>query len=146
MIAETFIATVALIGIVILVASLLSGVVERTGVPQVAIFLLLGATLGPFGLNVFDLALESTALRALATLGLVLVLSLGLYMLRWQYRTAEARLRTWAERSELTLIERPAPTKGRSGRPGRGHPAREVRRSSMRGRRAATVTMTTMAA
>ena len=74
MIAETFTATVALIGIVILVASLLSGVVERTGVPQVAIFLLLGATLGPFGLNVFDLALESPALRALATLGLVLVL------------------------------------------------------------------------
>ena len=47
MTAETFTATVALIGIVILVASLLSGVVERTGVPQVAIFLLLGATLGP---------------------------------------------------------------------------------------------------
>jgi len=74
MIAQSFVAAVALIGIVILVASLLSGVVERTGVPQVAIFLLLGATLGPFGLNVFDLALESPALRALATLGLVLVL------------------------------------------------------------------------
>ena len=74
MTAETFTATVALIGIVILVSSLLSGVVERTGVPQVAIFLLLGATLGPFGLGVFDLALESPALRAIATLGLVLVL------------------------------------------------------------------------
>jgi len=71
---ETFTATIALIGIVILVASLLSGVVERTGVPQVAIFLLLGAALGPFGLNVFDLALNSPALRAIATLGLVLVL------------------------------------------------------------------------
>ena len=74
MTAETFTATVALIGIVILVSSLLSGVVERTGVPQVAIFLLLGATLGPYGLGVFDLALESPALRAIATLGLVLVL------------------------------------------------------------------------
>ncbi len=71
---ESFTATVALIGIVILVASLLSGLVERTGVPQVAIFLLLGAVLGPIGLGVFDLGLESPALRAIATLGLVLVL------------------------------------------------------------------------
>ena len=52
----------------------MSGVVERTGVPQVAIFLLLGAVLGPFGLGVFDLALDSPALHAIATLGLVLVL------------------------------------------------------------------------
>jgi len=71
---ESFTATVALIGIVILVSSLLSGVVERTGIPQVAIFLLLGAMLGPFGLGVFDLGLSSPALRAIATLGLVLVL------------------------------------------------------------------------
>jgi NhaP-type Na+/H+ or K+/H+ antiporter len=71
---ESFTATVALIGIVILVASLLSGLVERTGVPQVAIFLLLGAVLGPIGLGVFDLGLESPALRAIATLALVLVL------------------------------------------------------------------------
>jgi NhaP-type Na+/H+ or K+/H+ antiporter len=71
---ESFTATVALIGIVILVASLLSGIVERTGVPQVAIFLLLGAVLGPIGLGLFDLGLESPALRAIATLGLVLVL------------------------------------------------------------------------
>ena len=71
---ETFTATIALIGIVILVASLLSGVVERTGVPQVAIFLILGVSLGPIGLAVFDLALESPALRAIGTLALVLVL------------------------------------------------------------------------
>jgi NhaP-type Na+/H+ or K+/H+ antiporter len=71
---ESFTATVALIGLVILVSSLLSGVVERTGIPQVAIFLLLGAVLGPFGLGVFDLGLDSPALRAIATLGLVLVL------------------------------------------------------------------------
>jgi NhaP-type Na+/H+ or K+/H+ antiporter len=74
MTAESFTATIALIGIVILVASLLSGVVERTGVPQVAIFLLLGAVLGPIGLNLFDLALDSPALHAIATLALVLVL------------------------------------------------------------------------
>src|SRR5688572_6684795 len=71
---ETFTATVALIGIVILVSSLLSGVVERTGVPQVAIFLLLGAALGPIGLGMFDLPLESPALHGIATLALVLVL------------------------------------------------------------------------
>jgi len=71
---ESFTASVALIGIVILVSSLLSGVVERTGVPQVAIFLLLGAVLGPTGLGVFDLALDSPALRVIATLALMLVL------------------------------------------------------------------------
>src|ERR1041385_5813522 len=71
---EHFTATVALIGIVILVSSLLSGLVERTGIPQVAIFLLLGAVLGPLGLGVFDLGLDSPALHAIATLGLVLVL------------------------------------------------------------------------
>ena len=74
MTAESFTATIALIGIVILVSSLLSGVVERSGVPQVAIFLILGVALGPIGLGVFDLGLDSPALRAIATLGLVLVL------------------------------------------------------------------------
>ena len=74
MTAESFTATVALIGIVILVSSLLSGLVERSGVPQVAIFLILGVALGPLGLGVFDLGLDSPALRAIATLALVLVL------------------------------------------------------------------------
>ena len=71
---ETFIATLALIGLVILVASLLSGAVERSGLPQVAIFLLLGAMLGPVGLGLVDLPLESESLQVMATLGLVLVL------------------------------------------------------------------------
>jgi NhaP-type Na+/H+ or K+/H+ antiporter len=71
---ETFIATLALIGLVIVVASLLSGVVERSGLPQVAIFLLLGAMLGPTGLGVVDLPLESESLQVMATIGLVLVL------------------------------------------------------------------------
>nr|MBA3319488.1 sodium:proton antiporter [Gemmatimonadales bacterium] len=48
---EYFIAMLALIGLVILVSSLLSGAVERSGLPQVAIFLLLGALLGPAGLG-----------------------------------------------------------------------------------------------
>jgi NhaP-type Na+/H+ or K+/H+ antiporter len=74
MFAESLPSALALIGIVILVASLLSGLVERTGVPQVAIFLLLGATLGPWGLNLVNLTLESPTLQWIATLGLVLVL------------------------------------------------------------------------
>src|SRR3954453_17382164 len=71
---DGFAATLAMIGIVILVSSLLSGVVERTGLPQVAIFLLLGAVLGPAGLGLVQLPLESPTLQWIATLGLVLVL------------------------------------------------------------------------
>lgn len=69
-----FVATLALIGLVILIASLWSGVVERTGLPQVAIFLLLGTALGPSGLGLMDLTLESQSLKVIATLGLLLVL------------------------------------------------------------------------
>jgi NhaP-type Na+/H+ or K+/H+ antiporter len=71
---ENFIGALALIGVVIMAASLLSGAVERSGAPQVAIFLLIGAMLGPFGLEVVDLPLESDSLEVLATLALVLVL------------------------------------------------------------------------
>ena len=71
---EHFAALLALIGIVIIVSSLLSGAVERTGLPQVAIFLLVGAVLGPAGLRLVELSLESPALQVIATLGLVLVL------------------------------------------------------------------------
>ena len=74
MIHESFAATLALIGLVILISSLLSGAVERTGIPQVAIFLLLGALLGPAGLKLVELSLDSPALQVIATLALVLVL------------------------------------------------------------------------
>lgn len=70
----TFVATLALVGVVIVVAALLSGLVERTRFPQVALFVLLGLALGPFGLGLVDFRLDSTVLAALATLGLVLVL------------------------------------------------------------------------
>ena len=68
------IATLALIGIVVIIASLLSGAIERSGVPQVAIFLALGVVVGPIGLGLVDFALESAELRTIATLALVLVL------------------------------------------------------------------------
>src|SRR4051794_418287 len=71
---DSLITVLALIGIVILVSSLLSGLVERTGVPQVAIFLLLGAVLGPAGLNLVHLTIQSPELQWIAILALVLVL------------------------------------------------------------------------
>lgn len=71
---EHFTTTVALIGIVVVIASLLSGAIERSGVPIVAIFLLLGAVLGPWGLGLVDIGFQSPALHALATLALALVL------------------------------------------------------------------------
>jgi sodium/hydrogen antiporter len=67
-------AALALIGIVILVASLLSGLIERSGLPQVGIFLILGAVVGPAGLGLVNLTLQSPTLQVIATLALVLVL------------------------------------------------------------------------
>jgi NhaP-type Na+/H+ or K+/H+ antiporter len=66
--------TLALIGVVILVAALLSGLVERTRFPQVALFLLLGLLIGPAGLRLVQFGLHSQILQTIATLGLVLVL------------------------------------------------------------------------
>jgi NhaP-type Na+/H+ or K+/H+ antiporter len=71
---EPLVTTIALVGIVVLVASLLSGALDRSGFPIVAVFILLGAILGPPGLNVLDIGFEAPALKVLATLGLALVL------------------------------------------------------------------------
>ena len=59
---------------VILAASLLSGFVERTRLPQVAVFLSLGAVIGPYGLSLVNITVESPILRSVATLSLALVL------------------------------------------------------------------------
>jgi len=72
--AESLAAALAIIGIVIIVSALLSGLIERSGLPQVAVFLALGAALGPFGLRVLNVGLDSAALRVVATLSLALVL------------------------------------------------------------------------
>lgn len=64
----------ALIGAVIIVSALLSGLVERSGLPQVAVFLAMGAIIGPAGLGLFDAGIQSPILRVVATLSLVLVL------------------------------------------------------------------------
>ena len=71
---DSFVVTIALIGIVVVVASLLSGAIERSGIPLVAVFLLLGAALGPWGIGIADVGFHSTALHALAVLGLALLL------------------------------------------------------------------------
>ena len=72
--AENFVAALAIIGIVILVSALLSGLIDKSGFPQVAVFLLIGAALGPWGLGLFNMTLDSPALRVVATLSLTLVL------------------------------------------------------------------------
>ena len=71
---EIFLSTLALIGAVIIVSALLSGLIERSGLPQVAIFLLLGAAIGPAGLKLLDVGVDSPNLRVVATLSLALVL------------------------------------------------------------------------
>ena len=71
---ELFLSMLALIGAVIVVSALLSGMVERSGFPQVAVFLALGALIGPAGLNLLNAELQSPILRVVANLSLVLVL------------------------------------------------------------------------
>ena len=83
----------ALIGAVIAVSAMLSGFVEKSNFPQVAVFLLLGAVLGPSGVGALHIDLGSPALRIVATLGLALVLftdalSLNLPQVRKQGRLA----------------------------------------------------------
>jgi NhaP-type Na+/H+ or K+/H+ antiporter len=72
--AHFFVVTLALVGVVIIIAALLSGLIDRSDLPQVGVFLALGAMLGPAGLSLLDVNLESPNLRVVATLSLVLVL------------------------------------------------------------------------
>ncbi len=74
MTAESFNTALAVIGVVIIVSALLSGLIDRSGLPQVAVFLALGAMLGPVGLGVLNISLDSSALRVVAILSLALVL------------------------------------------------------------------------
>jgi len=74
MVTDPLITGLALIGIVIVVSALLSGLIDKTGLPHVAVFICIGAALGPAGLGVFNMTLESPVLRVVATLSLTLVL------------------------------------------------------------------------
>jgi sodium/hydrogen antiporter len=71
---DPFLSTLALVGVVIIISALLSGLIERSGVPQVAVLLGLGAVLGPYGLGLLHIGLDSPVLRAVAILSLALVL------------------------------------------------------------------------
>jgi NhaP-type Na+/H+ or K+/H+ antiporter len=71
---DLFAAALAIIGIVIIISALLSGLIDRSGLPQVAVFLALGAALGPYGLSVLNISLDSAALHAVSILSLSLVL------------------------------------------------------------------------
>jgi NhaP-type Na+/H+ or K+/H+ antiporter len=89
--ADPFLTTLALVGIVIVISALLSGLIERSGAPQVAVLLGLGAVLGPYGLGFIDTRLDSPVLRAVAILSLALVLftdalSLSIAEIRRQLR------------------------------------------------------------
>ncbi len=86
------VAALALVGAVIIIAALLSGLVERSGVPQVAIFLALGAVLGPTGLGVLDVQLGSPLLQTVATLSLALILFTDALALDPQEVRAHGRL------------------------------------------------------
>src|SRR5262245_52436092 len=72
--ADSLSAALAVIGVVIIVSALLSGLIDRSGLPQVGVFLALGAALGPLGLGVLNLTLDSPTLRVVSTLSLALVL------------------------------------------------------------------------
>src|SRR5262245_3094332 len=71
---QFFILTLTLVGVVITVAALLSGFIDQSDIPQVGVFLALGAMLGPAGLQLLHISLDSPILRVVATLSLVLVL------------------------------------------------------------------------
>jgi NhaP-type Na+/H+ or K+/H+ antiporter len=72
--AASFVTALAIVGAVIIVSALLSGLIERSGLPQVGVFLALGAVLGPFGLGVLNISLNSPTLRVVSILSLALVL------------------------------------------------------------------------
>ena len=49
-----FLATLALVGAVIVVSALLSGLIDRSRLPHAAVFLVLGAVIGPAGLDLLN--------------------------------------------------------------------------------------------
>lgn len=71
---EMFLYTLGLIGAVIMISALFSGAIERSGVPQVAVFLAIGAVIGPAGFQMIHADVGSPILRVVSTLSLTLVL------------------------------------------------------------------------
>jgi NhaP-type Na+/H+ or K+/H+ antiporter len=71
---SAFVSVLAAIGAVIIVATLISGLLDRRSLPAVGVFLLLGLAVGPMGLNLLDVGLRSAALGIITTVALALVL------------------------------------------------------------------------
>lgn len=71
---HTFVTVLGLVGMVVIGGALLSGPVERSGLPVLGVFLLLGLLIGPLGLNLVHIELEDPLLRVVSTLSLTLVL------------------------------------------------------------------------
>lgn len=71
---EALVSILGLVGMVVIGGALLAGPTERSGLPALAVFLLLGVLIGPFGLNLFTVELDDPILRVVATLSLTLVL------------------------------------------------------------------------
>ena len=89
---EILITTFGLVGVVIIIAALLSGAIEKTRFPQVAVFILIGAVLGPAGLNLLDVNLRSPMVQVVATLSLALVLFTDAVSLNLKEVKTHARL------------------------------------------------------
>lgn len=70
----TLIAMFGLCGVVVIGGALLGGPAERSGLPPLAVFLALGLLIGPYGLRLITVELDSALLRVVATLSLSLVL------------------------------------------------------------------------
>jgi NhaP-type Na+/H+ or K+/H+ antiporter len=90
--ADPFLVTLSLVGAVIVISALLSGLIERSGVPQVGVLLAVGAVLGPYGLGLIDPQLDSPVLRVVATLSLALVLFTDALSLSLEQIRRHARL------------------------------------------------------
>ena len=100
---EHFASTIALIGLVIVAASLLSGLLERSRLPIVAVFLLLGVALGPLGLGYVEIGLHAPVLNVLSTLALALVLFADATTIEKKDLTSHSRL-VWVLLGPGTLV------------------------------------------
>lgn len=71
---ETTVLMFGAVGAVILIAALISGLLDRIRVPSAVVFIALGALFGPYGLGLYDYSITSTTVTVVAVLSLVLVL------------------------------------------------------------------------
>lgn len=71
---SALVSALAAIGVVIIVATLVSGLLDRRALPSVLVFLLLGLAVGPLGLGLLEAGIRSATLGTIATVALTMVL------------------------------------------------------------------------